>query len=287
MDNIETTEEKWDDIITDQKGLLDLNLKDVWNYRYLIKMFIKRDFVVSYKQTVLGPLWYLVQPIFSSIMYTFVFGRMAGVGTDGVPYLLFYFAGTMLWTYFTSCLNGCAGTFTANKGIFDKVYFPRLTAPVATCGFHAIKLLIQFALLMVFILYYIFIKKTHISINLLCLTFPLIALWIGVLGVSCGIIVSSLTTKYRDLNTLLSFGISLAMYASPVVYPLSQIPEGIKWLAYVNPLCAPIEFFRIAFFGAGSLEAGMYFSSLGITAFLLFVGLILFSRNERNFVDVI
>lgn len=283
--------ERWDKTISANRGLLDLHLKDVWDYRYLIKMFIKRDFVIAYKQTILGPLWYLVQPVVSSLMYAFVFGTLAGVGTDGVPFILFYFSGTMLWSYFTSCLSGSAGTFIANQLIFGKVYFPRLTAPIATCGFHMIKLVIQFALLVAFMLYYALAKRVQIDVSALCLTFPLIFVWIGVLGTSLGLIVSSLTTKYRDLSILLAFALQLAMYATPVVYPLSQL-DAIPFafagiIPYANPMCAPIELFRIAFFGAGRLSAGVVCASLAATAASLFLGLVLFTRNERNFVDVI
>ena len=284
---VKTNDSGWTKVITAKKRLLDLHLRDVWDYRYLIKMFIKRDFVVTYKQTILGPIWYLVQPLVSSIMYMFVFGKMANVGTDGVPYILFYFAGTMLWTYFTSCLDSCSKTFTNNQSVFGKVYFPRLTSPIATCGFHIIKLAIQFFLLALIFLYTVFIQKTTINITPWALMFPLIVIWIGVLGGSLGLIISSLTTKYRDLNILLTFGIQLAMYATPVVYPLSEIPEKFSWLAYANPMCAPIEYFRIAFYGAGHLEPSMIFTSIGITVASAFLGLILFTRNERNFVDVI
>ncbi len=277
----------WTKVITAKKRLLDLHLRDVWDYRYLIKMFIKRDFVVTYKQTILGPIWYLVQPLVSSIMYMFVFGKMANVGTDGVPYILFYFAGTMLWTYFTACLDSCSKTFTANQNVFGKVYFPRLTSPIATCGFHIIKLAIQFFLLAFIFLYTIFIQKTPIHITPWALMFPVIVIWIGLLGGSLGLIISSLTTKYRDLNILLAFGIQLAMYATPVVYPLSQIPEKFSWLAYANPMCAPIEFFRIAFYGAGHLAPSMILTSIGMTFVFVFFGLVLFTKNERNFVDVI
>ncbi len=285
--NLPAQEEQWDKIITAKKRLLDLHLRDVWDYRYLIKMFIKRDFVVAYKQTILGPIWYLVQPLVSAIMYMFVFGQMAQVGTDGIPHILFYFAGTMLWTYFTSCLTSCAATFTSNQGVFGKVYFPRLTAPVATCGFHIIKLAIQFLLLAVLYIYYMFFKKAPIHISYYALLFPFVIIWIGLLGGSLGLIVSSLTTKYRDLNLLLNFGIQLAMYATPVVYPLSEIPARFSWLAYINPMCAPIEFFRIAFYGAGHLNSYIIGSSLGMTFIFTFIGLVLFTKNERNFVDVI
>jgi lipopolysaccharide transport system permease protein len=250
-------------------------------------MFIKRDFVTQYKQTILGPLWYLVQPLISAVMYAFIFGKMAKIGTDGVPFVLFYFAGTMLWTYFTSCLNSCAATFSANQGIFGKVYFPRLPSPIATCGFHVIKLLMQFVLLAAIFLYTVFVQKQPVKISWWAFSFPLIVLWIGVLGGSLGLIISSLTTKYRDLNILLAFGIQLGMYATPVVYPLSELPQKFSWLAYANPMCAPIEFFRIAFYGAGHLDASVILCSVGSTVVYAFLGLVLFTRNERNFVDVI
>ena len=277
----------WDKVITAKKRLLDLHLRDVWDYRYLIKMFIKRDFVVNYKQTILGPIWYLIQPLITAIMYMFVFGQMAKVGTDGIPHILFYFGGTMLWTYFTSCLTSCSSTFTLNQNIFGKVYFPRLTSPVATCGFHIIKLAIQFLLLAVLFIYYYFFAKAPIVISWYALLFPFVVIWIGLLGGSLGLIVSSLTTKYRDLNLLLTFGIQLAMYATPVVYPISEIPARFSWLVYVNPMCAPIEFFRIAFYGAGHLELSVLITSIAMTFILTFLGLILFTKNERNFVDVI
>ncbi len=280
-------DEQWDKIITAKKRLSDLHLRDVWDYRYLIKMFIKRDFVVAYKQTILGPIWYLVQPLITAFMYMFVFGQMAQVGTDGIPHILFYFAGTMLWTYFTSCLLSCAETFTANQAVFGKVYFPRLTSPIATCGFHIIKLAIQFLLLAVLFIYYLFIQKAPIHITFWAFAFPLIIIWIGLLGGSLGLIISSLTTKYRDLKLLLTFGIQLAMYATPVVYPISEIPSRFSWLAYANPMCAPIEFFRIAFYGAGNLAPSMIITSIAMTFVFVFFGLVLFTKNERNFVDVI
>lgn len=281
------TNAQWTKVITAKRRLMDLRLRDVWTYRYLIKMFIKRDFVTQYKQTILGPLWYLAQPLITAFMYMFIFGKMAKVGTDGVPFVLFYFAGTMLWTYFTSCLDSCSKTFTTNQNIFGKVYFPRLTSPIATCGFHVIKLLMQFVLLAAIFLYTVFVQKQRIQITWWAFSFPLIVLWVGVLGGSLGLIISSLTTKYRDLNILLTFGIQLGMYATPVVYPLSELPQKFSWLAYANPMCAPIEFFRIAFYGAGHLEASVIICSVATTFALAFFGLVLFTRNERNFVDVI
>lgn len=278
--------EQWTKVISAKHNLLNLHLKDVWKYRYLIKMFIKRDFIVAYKQTILGPLWYLVQPIISSIMYTFVFGRLANIGTDGIPFLLFYYAGTMLWTYFTSCLLTSSSVFSANQGIFSKVYFPRLTAPISTTIGQMIKLGIQFILLVLFYIYYI-LRGCSVRPSILVCLVPFIVLWIGFLGCGLGLIISSLTTKYRDLNVLLNFGVQLAMYATPVVYPLSEAPERFRWVFTVNPMSAPIELFRVIFYGSGFLPLEMIAISLCTTAVILFLGLVLFTRNERTFVDVI
>ena len=279
-------EPQWTQVITSKKKLLDLHLRDVYRYRDLIFMFIKRDFAVQYKQTILGPLWYLVQPVMSSIMYAFVFGNLANIGTDGIPYLLFYYGGTMLWTFFTSCLNGAASCFSTNSAIFSKVYFPRLTAPIATAAGQVIKLGIQFVLLMCFYAYFV-ITGEPVRPTWFALLFPLLVIWLGALGTGMGLVVSSLTTKYRDLNLLLGFGISLAMYATPIVYPLSEAPQKFAWLFYINPVSAPVELFRMWFYGAGSVPLPMILVSLGVTVLFVFFGLVLFCRNERTFVDVI
>lgn len=277
---------QWTKVITAKRRLLDLHLKDVWDYRYLIKRFIKRDFVVQYKQTILGPLWYVIQPLLSSIMYIFVFGNLAGIGTDGVPSILFYFGGTMLWTFFTGTVLGGSNVFLSNKDVFGKVYFPRLTVPISIAAGLVIKLLIQFALLVCMYLYLI-IRGVRVFPTWWAFSIPLIVIWIGVLGTSLGLIISSLTTKYRDLKLVVDFGIQLAMYATPVVYPLSEAPKKFFWLFYINPMSAPIETFRICFYGAGYVPLSMLLISLGSTFLLAFLGLVLFTRNERNFVDVI
>ena len=278
--------ETWDKIITAKHNLFNLNLKDVYRYKDLIRMFIKRDFVIQYKQTVLGPLWYLIQPIISSIMYMFIFGRLANIGTDGIPFLLFYYSGNMLWMYFTSCLLTTSAVFTTNQSVFSKVFFPRLVVPVSTLFGQMIKLGIQFVLLLFFYAYYFF-KGVIPNPSFFMLLSPFVVLWIGMLGIGLGLIISSLTTKYRDLNVLLNFGIQLMMYATPVVYPLSEISEKFRFLLFINPMSAPMELFRIIFFRAGSLPVEMLFSSLLVTLGILFLGLILFSKNEKVFVDVI
>ena len=277
---------QWTKIITARHRLLDLHLRDVWTYRDLIRQFIKRDFVVQYKQTILGPLWYLIQPLISSLMYIFIFGNLAGIGTDGIPSIMFYFGGTMLWTYFSSCLLGCSNVFLTNKDLFGKVYFPRLTVPISLAAGHLIKLLIQFAFLVCLYLYFL-ISGVHIYPTWWFLLSPLLILWIGILGISIGLIISSLTTKYRDLKLVVDFGIPLVMYVTPVVYPLSEAPQKFFWLFYINPMSAPTELFRMWFFGAGSVPLSMLLISLGSTLALAFIGLVLFTRNERNFVDVI
>lgn len=278
--------EKWDLVLQPKSKLLDLKIRELIRYRDLVLLFIKRDFTTAYKQTILGPLWYIVQPLISTVMYTFIFGNLAEIGTDGVPYLLFYFAGTMLWTYFTGTLNSASSVFTSNSGLFGKIYFPRLTVPISTTVGHIIKLGIQFACLLVFYIYYLIIGA-NVNPSWWILAFPLLIIWIGLLGCGIGMVISALTTKYRDLNQLLSFGLSLAMYATPIVYPLSEAPANLAWVFYINPMSAPVELFRIWFYGAGSVPTPMIFLSLGMTAVFFFFGLVLFNRNERTFVDVV
>ena len=283
---MEEKKEDWDLILKPKSKILDLRLREVIHYRDLIYLFVKRDFTTAYKQTILGPLWYIVQPLVSTVMYAFIFGNLAQIGTDGIPYLLFYYAGTMLWTYFTGTLNSAAGVFTSNSSIFGKVYFPRLTVPISTTIGHIIRLGIQFVILMCFYIYYL-ITGSAIHPSPMLLLFPLLIIWIGLLGCGLGMIVSALTTKYRDLNQLLSFGLSLAMYATPIVYPLSEAPANLMWIFYINPMSAPVELFRIWFYGAGSVPYYMVLESLVLTFLCFFFGLILFNRNERTFVDVV
>ena len=283
---MEEKKEDWDLILKPKSKILDLRLREVIHYRDLIYLFVKRDFTTAYKQTILGPLWYIVQPLVSTVMYAFIFGNLAQIGTDGIPYLLFYYAGTMLWTYFTGTLNSAAGVFTSNSSIFGKVYFPRLTVPISTTIGHIIRLGIQFVILMCFYIYYL-ITGSSIHPSPMLLLFPFLIIWIGLLGCGLGMIVSALTTKYRDLNQLLSFGLSLAMYATPIVYPLSEAPANLMWIFYINPMSAPVELFRIWFYGAGSVPYYMVLESLVLTFLCFFFGLILFNRNERTFVDVV
>lgn len=284
---IKTENENWDLVLEPKAKILDSkHIRELIRYRDLVYLFIKRDFTTQYKQTILGPLWYIVQPVVTTVVYTFIFGKLANIGTDSIPYLLFYFGGTMLWTYFTGVLNSAAEVFSKNSNIFGKVYFPRLTVPISTTVGNMIKLGLQFCCLLVFYFYFIF-RGAPVHPSWQVILFPLLILWIGFMGCGLGMLISSLTTKYRDLNQLLGFGLQLAMYATPIVYPLSQAPDNLKWFFYINPMSAPIELFRIWFYGAGYVPPLMTIISLLITGLFFLFGLILFNKNERTFVDVI
>jgi lipopolysaccharide transport system permease protein len=278
-------EEEWSLLIEPKRRWLDLNIREVIRYRDLVWLFVKRDFVTVYKQTVLGPLWFIIQPLITTIMFTFVFGNLAKIGTGGVPYLLFYYGGTMLWTYFESCGKSASDTFTSNSSLFGKVYFPRITVPLSKIFGNMITLGIQFATLMAFYVYYL-VTGTPLRPSWGILLFPLLVAWLAAFGTGFGLIISSLTTKYRDLRQLVNFGFSLWMYATPIVYPLDQVPREYAWVFYLNPVTAPVELFRVYFYGKGQLPASMILSSIVTTVVVLFVGLVLFNRNERTFIDV-
>ena len=280
------TENNWDMIIKPKRGLFNLNIREIIRYRDLVFLFVKRDFKTQYKQTILGPIWFVITPLISTIMYTFVFGNLAGIGTDGIPHILFYYSGTMLWTFFTSCFTSSSDVFVANAGIFGKVYFPRLVVPINFVFSHSIRAAIQFAMLMAFFIYYLVIG-TPIYPSWQMILFPFLLVWLAAIGVGAGMILSSITTKYRDLRNLIGYVVQLAMYATPVVYPISQIPERFRWIAYLNPVSAPLELFRQWFYGVSSINSTMVFSSLGITSILVFIGLVLFNQNESTFIDVI
>jgi lipopolysaccharide transport system permease protein len=256
------------------------------HYRDLIWLFIKRDFITAYTQTILGPLWYVINPIFSTDIYTFVFGNLAKIGTDGIPYLLFYYSGTMLWTYFSSCFTDASNIFSNNIALFGKVYFPRLTVPIARIFNNLITLLVQLAALMAFYGYYL-VRGTPVHPGWRTLLVPLLFIWIALLATGMGMFVSALTTKYKDLKQLIGFGLHLAMYATPIVYPLSEAPMDLDWVFYINPMSAPVQLFRFWFFGAGDIPPSMILISLGWTVLFVFFGTLMFNRNERTFVDII
>lgn len=283
---IAKTEEKWDLILSPQKKLLDIPVREVIRYRDLIFLFIKRDFVTQYKQTILGPLWFIISPLISTVIYSFVFGNLANLSTDGLPHILFYYSGTMLWTFFSGCFTDACNIFTNNQGLFGKVYFPRLTVPISNVFGNVTKIAVQFLCLMGFFIYYL-ITAEIIKPSFMALLFPFLLIWIAALATGMGMIISSLTTKYRDLRLLVNFALGLAIYATPIVYPLSQIPGKFRWVAYLNPMSAPVELFRMWFYGAGYVPCQVMLTSLGQTAFFLLLGLIMFNQNERNFIDVV
>lgn len=277
---------RWDKVITAKQGKMTLQIRRIWEYRDLIYLFIKRDFVTYYKQTIFGPLWYLAQPILSSIMYMLIFGSLAKLGTDSIPQILFYFSGTMLWTYFSGDLREVSNVFQTNKGMFGKVFFPRMVVPIATTLGLLIKFGVQFILFIILYAYYL-INGMKVNISWTILLFPIIIVWLIFLGCGLGMIVSAITTKYRDLAMVLDFLISLLMYATPVVYPLSEVSGKLRVLLCLNPVSTPIELFRYCFFGVGSIPDWAIGYSAVVSVIVFMLGIFMFHRNERTFVDVI
>jgi len=286
FDTENLSDDTWNLIIKPKRHLMDVDLQDIWRYRDLIKLFVRRDFVARYKQTILGPLWFLIQPLFTTIIYTIVFGNIAKIPTDGLPQILFYMSGIVGWTYFASCLNSTSNTFVANAGIFGKVYFPRLTLPISIVISNLIQFFIQFFLLAVFMIYYKLIGADF-HLNLYMLLLPVLIVLMAGLGLGFGIIISSLTTKYRDLTNLVGFGVQLWMYATPIIYPLSEIPEKYRIVVLANPLTPIIETFRYALLGAGTVDWYHLLYSFGFTVFVLGIGIVLFNKVEQTFMDTV
>ena len=276
----------YETVIKPKHSLLDINLKEVWGYRDLISLFVKRNFISLYKQTILGPLWAIIQPLLTTVIFTIVFGNLAGLAPSGVPTFVFYLSGSVLWAYFSGCLTTTATTFTSNANIMGKVYFPRLVMPISTVISQLISFAIQFAMLMIFWAYYL-IFESGISPNLYMLLFPLLVLQLAALSLGFGIIVSSLTTKYRDLVHLISFGVQLWMYATPVAYDVSIIPAEYMGIYMLNPVTPIVNTFRYAFLGVGSFDLTYYLISWAITLLVLFVGVLLFNKVEKTFMDTV
>lgn len=277
----------WDLIIQPKAGLFNFNLKEIWKYRDLVWLFVKRDFTAQYKQTVLGPLWHLIQPIFTTLIFVIVFSKIANIPTDGIQPTLFYLSGIILWNYFAGCLTTTSSTFITNAGIFGKVYFPRLVMPLSAVLSNIVKLGIQFLLLMLMILYFYF-KGNPIHVSVTWLIIPLLVVMMASLGLAIGILISSLTTKYRDLNILISFAIQLLMYATPIAYPLSYLQNKsyASWIRW-NPLTPIVEAFRYALFGNGTFTLNSLLYSTSFILIALFTGLIFFNRIERSFMDTV
>ena len=282
----EEHKENWSEIIEPKTKLLDLRLSELWNYRDLVLMFVRRDFVANYKQTILGPLWFFIQPLLTTIMFVFIFGRVAGLSTDGLPMLAFYLAGVTIWIYFAETLNKTASVFRDNAQMFGKVYFPRLTMPVSIVISNLVRFLIQFTLFVAVWVYYL-VKEDSIHPNIYLALTPLLVIMMGLLALGFGMIFSSLTTKYRDLVFLLTFGVQLLMYATPVIYPLSSISEKYKMIILANPMSAIVETFRYGFLGSGSFSWGQLGYSFGFSVFILLLGTVVFNRVEKSFTDTV
>lgn len=282
----ETTGE-WSLVLRPKSGWFDIDLGELWRYRDLLVLFVKRDFAAQYKQTILGPLWFLIQPLLTTIVFTVIFAGVAKIPTDGHPAMLFYLAGTTPWNYFATCLTKTSNTFVANAGLFGKVYFPRLVVPLSIVVSNMVQFSIQFLLFFGFLGYYLLVGAViHPQYGLILALTPALLLLMALLGMGIGIIVSSLTTKYRDLTHLVSFGVQLLMYGTPVIYSLETLPEKWRWLVALNPMTAPIEVFRSIFLG-GSVP----WSELGISALItlgvLFSSVIVFHRVEKSFMDTV
>lgn len=273
--------------ITSERRWFELNLKEVWRYRDLIVLFTKRTFAVTYKQTILGPAWIFLNPLISSLIYAFVFGGIAGIGTDGVPTILFYLCSNAIWIFFSTCVTQNATTFTGNAAVFGKVYFPRLAMPISNVLSSIIQFGIQMLLVLGFMVYYLVTGQVHPNWESWALI-PLVLVQLGMLGLSFGIIISSLTTKYRDLSILVTFGVQLWMYITPIVYPISSVGEGLmKTVFMINPVTPAVELLRYAILGQGMVHWGYYGVSCGVTVLLFLFGVMIFNRVEKTFMDTV
>lgn len=277
----------WTTVIKPHNKLWQIDFKELWQYRDLLSMYVKRDIITQYKQTILGPLWFIIQPLLTTIMYMIVFGGIAGISTDGLPQALFYLAGISVWQYFADCLNKTSTTFITNQNVFGKVYFPRLIAPLSVCISGLVKFGIQVLLFLVVYTYYL-IMGVHIAPTIELLLLPVLVLIIAALALGFGIIVSSLTTKYRDLTILFTFVVQLWMYGTPVIYPLSYINnETLKLLMKLNPVTGVVETFKYAFLGVGEFSWGLLAYSAGFAVIILVIGVVIFNKVQRSFMDTV
>lgn len=287
MNTTDTPEESWLFEITPKNKFFSLNLKEVWRYRDLLMLFVKRDVTTVYKQTILGPLWYLIQPLFTSITFTIIFNNVAGINTGKVPPFLFNLASITIWNYFTACLNGTSDTFRSNAGIFGKVYFPRIIVPLSIVLSNLLKFGIQFGIFIAFYLIY-YLNGAPISLNAATLLFPLMVVMMGILGLGLGMFISALVTKYRDFNQLIGFGVQLLMYLSAVMYPMALIKDKLPsygWLVAYNPLAYIIETSRYMLLNVGHISVVGLIYTFVVTVFLFFAGILIFNRTEKNFID--
>jgi lipopolysaccharide transport system permease protein len=280
------SDREWTEVIRPKRTWYDINLSELWKYRDLIMIFVRRDFVSVYKQTILGPLWFLIQPLITTIVFTIIFGRIAHLSTSGVPATIFYMTGITAWNYFASCLTKTSGTFINNAAVFGKVYFPRLTVPVSIVISSLITFAIQFMFLMCFWLYFYFTDGS-VTMNIYILLLPVLLLLMALMGLGFGIIISSMTTKYKDLQFLVGFGVQLLMYATPIIYPLREIPLEYRRFVMLNPMTAVVETFKFALLDIGTFSWVMLGYSCVFTLVILVIGILMFNKIEQRFIDTI
>lgn len=285
MSHKNTTAEQWDSVIESRHSLFDINLKELWHYRDLLVLFVRRDFVTVYKQTILGPLWFFIQPLLTTITFTIIFGNVAQLSTDGAPKVVFYMAGITLWGYFSTCLTTVSGVFNANAGIFGKVYFPRLIMPLTIVISNLMKFGVQFLLFICFVVY--FTLQNQIHPNSWILLTPLIIVLMALISMGIGLILSSMTTKYKDLNQLIGFGVQLFMYATPVIYPSSSVPSAYQWVVELNPLVGLFDYMRFAYLGVGEFTIlDLVYPSL-FSIVILAIGVLVFNKTQKTFMDTV
>lgn len=285
--NHEEAIKEWDLTIEPQNSLFKLNLKDVWRYRDLLGLLVKRDFTSFYKQTILGPLWFFIQPLFTTITFVFIFGNLAGLSTDGLPQPLFYMTGVVAWNYFAECVTKTSTVFKDNANIFGKVYFPRLIMPLSIVASNLVKLAVQFVMLIILFVYFIVTQNYSPNLSIYTLLIPFYLLIMAALGLGLGMIISAMTTKYRDLSFLVTFGIQLFMYATPVIYPLSSAPEKYRWLIELNPMTNIIEGMRFSLLGTGAFSFQSLSYTIISTSVILISGTLIFNKVEKSFVDTV
>jgi lipopolysaccharide transport system permease protein len=285
MDSTTPESSSWDTIIESKSSLFSVNFKELWHYRDLLVLFVRRDFVTVYKQTILGPLWFFIQPILTTITFTVIFGNIAKLSTDGAPKVVFYMAGITLWGYFSSCLTSVSGVFNTNANIFGKVYFPRLIMPLTIVISNLMKFAVQFLLFICFVIYFILQEQIHPNVWVLAL--PLVVLLMALISMGIGLILSSMTTKYKDLNQLISFGMQLFMYATPVIYPSSSIPADYQWIININPLVGLFDYMRFAFLGVGAFAFSDFIYPFIFAVVVLFFGILVFNKVQKTFMDTV
>ena len=277
---------EYNTVIKPKNKLFEVDFKEIWQYRDLFSLFVKRDIITQYKQTILGPAWFFIQPAITTIMYMIVFGGIAGIPTDGLPQPMFYMAGIVCWQYFADCLNKTSSTFTTNQAIFGKVYFPRMIVPLSTVASGLVRMGIQFLLFIVVYIYYLFLG-VHVAPNIYILLLPLIILMLAGLSLGFGIIISSMTTKYRDLTILFTFIVQLWMYATPIIYPLSTMSPKRQWIMALNPVTSLVETFKYGTMGVGTFSWGQLGYSFGFMIVLLGIGIVVFNKVQRSFMDTV